>query len=149
MVLRTIARRSHIKKYQRNSKPRLLILTEMKKIFYYTAFCLAIVAGTSCSKIDNYPAPSDTITGSTVDEGTGNTLQTEIGGCGTRVKLLETSYSANPVPIYFQSKQDGTFNDDKIFAATYKGSVEGPFVPLVQTGATGAITSDSSQNIVL
>jgi len=121
----------------------------MKKIFYYTAFCLAVAAGTSCSKIDNYPAPSDTINGSTVDEGTGNTVQTEIGGGGTRVKLLETSYSANPVPEYFQSKQDGTFSDDKIFAATYKVSVEGPFVPLVQTDASGNVVSDSSQTVVL
>lgn len=121
----------------------------MKKIFYYTAFCLAIAAGTSCTKLDNYPAPSDTITGSTIDEGTGQTVQTEIGGGGTRVKLLETSYSANPVPIYFQSKQDGTFNNTKVFAATYKISVEGPFVPIVQSDNQGNIISDSSQTVVL
>jgi hypothetical protein len=110
---------------------------------------LLIVAGYSCTKIDNYPAPSDTITGSTVDEVTGNTVQTEIGGGGTRVKLLETSYSANPVPIYFQSRQDGTFNNTKVFAATYKVSVEGPFVPIVQTDSVGNVVSDSSQTIVL
>jgi hypothetical protein len=121
----------------------------MKKIFYYTAFCLAIAAGTSCTKLDNYPAPSDTITGSTIDEGTGETLQTEIGGGGTRVKLLETSYSANPVPIYFQSMQDGSFNNTKVFGATYKVSVEGPFVPIVQTDNTGTVVADSSQTIVL
>jgi hypothetical protein len=121
----------------------------MKKIFFYTAFCLAIAAGTSCTKLDNYPAPSDTITGSTIDEGTGQTVQTEIGGGGTRVKLLETSYSANPVPIYFQSMQDGTFNNTKVFGATYKVSVEGPFVPVVQTSSTGTLVSDSSQTIVL
>jgi hypothetical protein len=119
----------------------------MKKL--YIAFCLLIVAGSSCKKIDNYPEPSDTITGSTVDEVTGNTLQTEIGGGGTRVKLLETSYSADPVPIYFQSMQDGTFNNTKVFAATYKVSVEGPFVPIVQTDSTGTVVSDSSQVIVL
>jgi len=119
----------------------------MKKL--YIAFCLLIIAGSSCKKIDNYAAPSDTITGSTVDEVTGKTLQTEIGGGGTRVKLLETSYSANPVPIYFQSMQDGTFNNTKVFAATYKVSVEGPFVPLVQTDNTGTVVSDSSQTIVL
>src|SRR5437870_5738023 len=102
----------------------------MKQLLYYSLFCLAVVTGNSCSKTDNYAAPSDTITGSTIDEGTGNTVQTEIGGGGTRVKLLETSYSANPVPIYFQSMQDGTFNNTKVFGATYKVSVEGPFVPL-------------------
>ena len=121
----------------------------MKKIFYYSALCLAIAITSSCSKVDNYPAPSDTLTGSTIDEATGKTLQTEVGGGGTRVKLLETSYSANPVPIYFQSKQDGTFNNTKVFSATYKVSVEGPFVPIVQTDNTGTVVSDSSQTVVL
>jgi hypothetical protein len=102
----------------------------MKRLFYYIALCLVVIAGTSCSKIDNYPAPSDTINGSTIDEVTGATVQTEVGGGGTRVELLETSYSSNPVPIYFQSMQDGTFNNTKVFAATYKVSVQGPFVPL-------------------
>ena len=121
----------------------------MKKIFYYAALFMAVGVASSCSKVDNYAPPSSTLTGSTVDEGTGETVQTEIGGGGTRVKLLETSYSANPVPLYFQSKQDGTFNNTKVFAATYKVSVEGPFVPVVQTDNSGTVVSDSSQTIVL
>jgi len=121
----------------------------MKKTIYYLAFCLVAIAGTSCSKIDNDPAPSNTLKGSTTDAQTGNTVQTEIGGRGTRVKLLETSYSNDPTPYYFQSMQDGTFNNTKIFAATYKVSVEGPFVPLVQTDDQGNITSDQSQNVVI
>jgi len=84
-----------------------------------------------------------------MDEGTGTTVQTEIGGGGTRVKLLETSYSSNPTPLYFQSLQDGTFNNTKVFDATYKVSVEGPFVPVVTTDATGTIITDSSQTITL
>jgi hypothetical protein len=103
----------------------------------------------SCSKTDNYPAPSDRITGSTIDEGTGETVQTEIGGGGTRVKLMETSYDSAPVPVYFQSMQDGTFNNTKVFGATYKITVEGPFVPLIQTDSVGNTVSDSSQTIVL
>lgn len=121
----------------------------MKQIVYYIALCLVVVTAGSCTKTDNYAAPSETITGSTVDEVTGNTVQTEIGGGGTRVKLLETSYSSTPTPIYFQSKQDGTFNNTKVFAATYKVSVEGPFVPIVQTDNTGTVTADSSQTINL
>ncbi|MDB5153399.1 MAG: hypothetical protein JWR54_2150 [Mucilaginibacter sp.] len=121
----------------------------MKKTLYYLAFCLVAIAGSSCSKIDNYPAPSNTLKGSVIDAGTGNTVQTEIGGRGTRVKLIETSYSSDPTPYYFQSMQDGTFNDTKIFAATYKVSVEGPFVPLVLTDNAGNVLSDNSQNAVI
>src|SRR5690242_5360746 len=102
----------------------------MKRLFYYTTICLMIIAGSSCSKIDNYPAPSDAIRGSVFDAVTDSTVQTEIGGGGTRVKLLETSYSSDPTPQYFQCMQNGTFNNTKVFSATYKVSVEGPFVPL-------------------
>lgn len=103
----------------------------------------------ACSKnIDNYPAPGDTITGATYDEGTSQTLQTEVGS-GTRVELLETSYDSAPVPFYFYSMQDGSFNDDKVFGATYKVSVQGPFVPLIQTDSVGNVVTDSSQTIVL
>ncbi|WP_259069293.1 DUF3823 domain-containing protein [Mucilaginibacter sp. X4EP1] len=122
----------------------------MKKTkLYYIAFGLLVILNSSCSKVDNYPAPSNTIKGSTIDAGTGNTVQTEVGGSGTRVKLLETSYSANPTPYYFQSMQDGTFDNTKIFAATYKISVEGPFVPLVVTDNVGNVVSDESQNVVI
>jgi Domain of unknown function (DUF3823_C)/Protein of unknown function (DUF3823) N-terminal domain len=107
-----------------------------------------MIAYEACSKVDNYPAPGDTITGATYDEGTGQTLQTEVGS-GTRVELLEISYDSAPVPFYFYSMQNGTFNDDKVFGATYKVSVQGPFVPLIVTDSTGAVITDSSQTIVL
>lgn len=121
----------------------------MKKTIFYIAFCLVVIAAGSCKKYDNYSAPDNTLHGQVIDKGTGAGVQTEIGGGGTRVKLLETSYSANPTPYYFQSMQDGTFNNTKIFAATYKVSVEGPFVPLVQTDSVGNVTSDGSQSIVI
>lgn len=111
--------------------------------------CLMMITGISCSKIDNYPAPSATIQGSVYDAMTDSTVQTEFGGGGTRVKLLETSYSSNPTPEYFQCMQNGVFHDDKIFAATYNISVEGAFVPVILTDDTGKIITDSSKNIIL
>src|ERR1700753_311852 len=121
----------------------------MKKLIFFSTILFFVIVYSSCQKIDNYAAPADTITGSTLDEGTGETVQTEIGGGGTRVKLLEISYDSAPVPYYFQSMQDGTFNNTKVFGATYKVSVEGPFVPIVQTDNTGHVTSDSSQTVTL
>lgn len=120
-----------------------------KQFFYIILLCLMVTAGISCTKIDNYPGPSSTIQGSVFDALTDSTVQTEIGGGGTRVKLLETSYSSNPTPEYFQCMQNGTFHDDKIFAATYNVSVEGAFVPVIVTDDTGKVLIDSSKNIVL
>jgi hypothetical protein len=119
----------------------------MKKILYYIAICTLVGAGSSCKKIDNYDAPSETLTGSVVDAGTGKAVQTEVGSNGTRVKLLEISWSDNPTPFYIYSMQDGTFNYTKLFAGKNKVSVEGPFVPLVQTDATGKTTVDQSQTV--
>lgn len=55
---------------------------------------------------------------------TDNTIQTEIDGGDTRVKLLETNYSSDPIPECFRCMQDGVFYNDKVFAVTYKVSVK-------------------------
>ena len=119
----------------------------MKKIFYMIAICIVAVAGSSCSKLDNYPDPTETLTGSVIDAGTNKTLQTENGGGGTRIKLLEISWSDNPTPFYISSMQDGTFNYTKLFAGKNVISAEGAFVPLVQTDASGATIVDKSQTV--
>ncbi len=110
---------------------------------------LVIFAASSCGKVDNYPAPGSTLSGSVTDEGTGQTVQTEVGSRGTRIELLETSYSANPVPIYLESMEDGTYRDTKMFDATYKAIPQGAFVPLIVTDASGNTLSDSSRSFVL
>ncbi|MGN6179612.1 MAG: DUF3823 domain-containing protein [Mucilaginibacter sp.] len=121
----------------------------MKKLINYIGLGLVILAVGSCSKIDNYPAPGSTLSGSVTDEGTGQTVQTETGSRGTRIELLETSYSANPVPIYLESMEDGTYRNTKMFDATYKAIPQGAFVPIVVTDASGNIVSDSSKTFVL
>jgi hypothetical protein len=118
----------------------------MKKILYTIAICAVTLAGSSCSKLDNQDAPSETLTGSVVDAGNGKTVQTEQGS-GTRIKLLEISWSDNPTPFYIASMQDGTFNYTKLFPGKNVISAEGPFVPLVQTDNTGATIVDKSQTV--
>lgn len=49
---------------------------------------------------------------------------------GIRIRLMEYSWSDNPVPYDFFAKRDGTFNNTKIFKGTYGIIPEGPFVPL-------------------
>ncbi len=105
----------------------------MKRIIY---LALSLTVITACSKkIDNYASPDQTLQGSIIDAGTGKNVQSEVSGDngnGTRIKLLEISWSDNPTPLYLATKQDGTYINTKVFAATYKISAEGAFVPLVQ-----------------
>lgn len=119
----------------------------MNKLLYFIS--IISLGAASCSKLDNYPMPNATLSGRVVDAGSKNTVQTEIGSSGTRVKLEEISWSDNPTPFYFYSMQDGTFNNTKLFASTNKISVEGAFVPLVQYDNTGTITVDQRQTIEL
>lgn len=105
----------------------------MKKAIYYLAIGLAVISGGSCNKIDNYEAPTETLKGRIIDAETKQNVQSEVSGdngSGTRIKLLETSWSANPTPLYLATKQDGTYNNTKVFRATYKMIAEGAFVPL-------------------
>ncbi|WP_316769910.1 DUF3823 domain-containing protein [Pedobacter frigiditerrae] len=107
----------------------------MKRITYYIAICLALLTASSCSKFDNYAAPDQTVKGVVTDAGTGKPIQTEVTTtdgsmtAGTRVRLVETSYSPTATPQFLASRQDGSFTNTKLFAATYTMTPEGAFVP--------------------
>lgn len=119
----------------------------MKRIFYYIAFGLTVITADSCSKTDNYGAPSETLQGKIIDAGTGKTVQGEVSGengTGTRIELRELSWSETATPLYLATMQDGTYNNTKVFAGKYKISADGAFVPLVQTGTTPV---DKSQTV--
>lgn len=102
----------------------------MKKVAYHLLMALVLLAGSSCSKFDNYDEPKETICGQVFDKETGKPLQTEVGEGGVRVKLMEYSWSENPTPYYLSSMQNGDFNNTKIFAGEYGISVMGAFVPV-------------------
>jgi hypothetical protein len=118
----------------------------MKTIFYSIALSVLVAAGSSCKKVDNYAAPNVTLKGVVTDAGTGKSVQTEQGS-GTRIKLLEISWSSNPTPFYISSFQDGTYNNTKLFAGKNVISAEGPFVPLVQVDNIGKTIVDKSQTV--
>ncbi len=109
----------------------------MKNIFLAIAVSTLAIAWSSCKKIDNLEGPTETLQGRIIDAGTGENVQSEVSGDngnGTRIKLLETSWSDNPTPLYLATKQDGTYTNTKIFRATYKMIAEGAFVPMDLAG---------------
>ena len=101
----------------------------MNNIKYIILALLAMVCVVSCSK-DNYAAPAETFTGAFVEKGTGKPFQTAIGNTGIRIRMMEYSWSDNPIPYDTYAKQDGTFNNTKIFKGDYGITPEGAFVAL-------------------
>ncbi len=109
----------------------------MKNIAFAAAMGMIVLIGNSCKKNDNLPAPAETLRGNIIDASTKQNVQSEVSGdngAGTRIRLLETSWSDNPTPLYLATKQDGTYNNTKVFAATYKIIAEGAFVPMDLAG---------------
>ena len=99
----------------------------------------AVFMAVSCSK-DNYAAPEETFRGAFIDKGTGETLQVapgaDINSGGIRIRMMEYSWSDNPTPYDFFAKQDGTFNNTRIFKGTYGVIPEGPSFRLRKSGLT-------------
>ena len=120
----------------------------MKKIIYYLLCLILLPLLNSCIKWDNYDLPKETLHGIIIDKNTGDSLNTEIGANGIRIKMMELSWTASTVtPWYFYAMQDGSFNNTKVFAGNYNIEPQGAFVPLVQTDAVGNITKDSSKTV--
>lgn len=117
----------------------------MKKILNILVAGAALIAAASCNKLDNYDGPTETLQGRIIDAGTGQNVETEVSGdngSGTRIRLLETSWSENPTPLYLATKQDGTYRNTKVFKATYKMIAEGAFVPMDLAGNDKTQTVD-------
>jgi len=118
-----------------------------RNILSCICLCAILLTVTSCFKKDDYAAPGETLTGTIIDSVSGAPIQTEQGS-GIRLKLDDLSWNDNPVPLYFWVKQDGTFNNTKLFAGQYRVTpVDGPFVPLVQYDEDGKIVEDNSKTV--
>ncbi|MDB5116574.1 MAG: hypothetical protein JWQ79_2066 [Mucilaginibacter sp.] len=124
----------------------------MKKTLCFITGCMIAASIASCKKYDNYTAPAETLTGSILDKNTGKPLQMEQGSSNTRLELFELSYGTSTgntvLPLYFDVKYDGTFNNSKVFKGTYKiYPTDGPFVPLVYTSSAGVAIDNGSKTI--
>lgn len=112
----------------------------MKRV-YLIIYCVFVCQLFACKKTDNYTEPSETLTGNIIDLSTGQPIQTDNG---IRIRLDEISYSANPIPLYLNVKQDGTFNNSRLFRGRYRVyPQDGAFVPLVYSTSTGTLVDNS------
>jgi hypothetical protein len=121
----------------------------MKKIFNVITICAACLLLGSCTK-DSFKSPDGIINGKIIDASTGQTLQS--GPQDYNMYVLETSYTAStPIAYTYNIQPNGLYNNDKVFAGTYKMYPQnGPFVPLVYTSTTtGAIVDNGSKTVVV
>lgn len=120
----------------------------MKPIIYLLSITLVTVA-LSCNKVDNYPTPSETLKGTVVDVASGDPVLTDQGSEGTRVRLLENSWTGtvNPEPLDFYCMKEGVFQNTKIFKGNYNVRIDGAFIPLVRLNSQGDTLSDESKTI--
>lgn len=99
----------------------------MKKLIYSLLIGASAVLMSSCMEIDNFDAPGSHFTGRIIDTTTGKNILADQGEC--RVRIWEKSFSTNPANQDIPVKQDGEFNNTKLFAGTYDVVPEGAWWP--------------------
>ncbi len=109
----------------------------MKRLFIYI-FAAVLTASCSVFEIDNYESPQETIRGNIVDAYTGEKIQTEQNGRGIRVRLTELSFGNNVThnPDFY-ARDDGSYQNTKVFKGFYNVRIDGPFVPIVRETPDG------------
>jgi hypothetical protein len=78
-------------------------------------------------EVDNFDEPDAHFTGRIIDKTTGENILADQGA--GRVKIWEKSFSLNPGSQTIPVKQDGTFNNTKLFKGTYDVVPEGAWWP--------------------
>ena len=101
----------------------------MKKIISPLLLVFTTLLISACTKPDNYPGPDSTFQGRIIDKTTNANFLTETAGM--QVMLEELSWSATPTPQYIPSKNDGTYEDSKLFKGHYRVTpTQGAFWPV-------------------
>lgn len=121
----------------------------MKKTLYpIIALAMALFGSCDVFELDNYEEPSETIHGAVVDAQTGDSILTDQGGEGIRVRMTQLDYSDNAThnPDFY-CRPDGSFRNTKVFKGIYNVTVDGPFVPIVRENSDGTPIADGSQTV--
>lgn len=99
----------------------------MKKLIYSLFVSTLVLSMASCMEIDNFDEPGSHFSGRIIDVTTGQNILADQGEC--RVRIWEKSFSTNPGSQDIPLKQDGTYNNTKLFAGTYDVVPEGAWWP--------------------
>jgi len=121
-----------------------MIIKIMKKITYIL-LGMTILGLSSCYKKDNWAAPDARVYGNIIDFYTKKALLTSQNDWS--IRIWERSWTESvPVNQNIPVKQDGTYNNNKLFAGTYDMlPYGGPFWPVVDTAKNVVYTKDGVQ----
>ena len=100
----------------------------MKKFIYGLLGSALALCSTSCMEVDNFDEPEGHYYGTIIDSTTGKPILTSQGEC--KIRMWEMSYDLDPNPRDINIKQDGTFNNTKIFNGTYDVQPRGAWWPV-------------------
>lgn len=105
---------------------------------------------TSCDlfELDNYDEPGETLHGAVVDAVTGDSIQTDQGSEGIRVRLIQLDYSENvDNGLDFYCMPNGSFNNTKVFKGVYNIQVDGPFIPIFREDINGTPLANGTKTL--
>jgi hypothetical protein len=108
-----------------------------------TLFLLLVLSSVTGCTIDNYKEPNLTLSGKIVDSQTNELVPSGGANAGTIVKLYEGNSAQ---PLFYNTKPDGTFENSRVFPATYKIVAEGAF-DMVEDTINEKITQDTQIEI--
>lgn len=96
----------------------------------YTVLGVLLMAVTSCMEVDNWNEPDVRVHGRIIDSYTGENILTTQGDWG--IRIWERTWTASePTSQTLTVKQDGSYNNSKLFAGTYDMlPYGGPFWPV-------------------
>jgi hypothetical protein len=120
------------------------------KFLYVLIFSSLLLASCDMFEFDNYDAPDATVKGAVVDDETGDSVLTDQGSEGIRVRMLQLDYSDNAeYNPDFYCMPNGSFQNTKEFKGSYNITVDGPFIPIIRENTDGVPIADGSETINL
>ena len=107
--------------------------SDMKRTIIFSLLVGAMAfSAVSCMEIDNFDAPESRLSGRVIDRTTGEPILASQGH--GRIRIWEMSYDTGdpnikPDEQEIPLKQDGTYNNQRLFAGTYDAVPLGPWWP--------------------